>query len=158
MRNINLDVPGLRGTWTFDGQRSGIGSADFLLGYPSGAQLSNLAVVDQRLWMLSWFTQDDWKVTPKLTLNLGLRYDFATWPYEGADRMANFHPLTGQTFTPVNSPYGRGLIRSDKNNFAPRLGIAYQLTSNTVLRIGYGRFFMLFERAPTRVEPSFPGE
>ena len=53
MRNIYLDVPGLRGTWTFDGQRSGIGLADFLLGYPNGAQLSNLAVVDQRLWMLS---------------------------------------------------------------------------------------------------------
>jgi hypothetical protein len=39
------------------------------------------------------------------------------------------------------------LIRSDKNNFSPRLGIAYQLTANTVLRAGYGRFFMLFERA-----------
>ena len=147
MRNIYLDVPGLRGTWTFDGQRSGIGLADFLLGYPNGAQLSNLAVVDQRLWMLSWFAQDDWKVTPKLTLNLGLRYDFATWPYEGADRMTNFDPVAGQTFTPANSSYGKSLIRSDKNNFAPRLGIAYQLTPNTVLRTGYGRFFMLFERA-----------
>lgn len=147
MRNIYLDVPGLRGTWTFDGQRSGIGLADFLLGYPAGAQLSNLAVVDQRLWMLSWFVQDDWKVTPKLTLNLGLRCDFATWPYEGADRMTNFDPVTGQTFTPANSPYGKSLIRSDKNNFSPRLGFAYQLTPNTVLRTGYGRFFMLFERA-----------
>ncbi|MCI0620639.1 MAG: TonB-dependent receptor [Acidobacteria bacterium] len=146
MRNIYLDVPALRGSWTFDGQRSEIGLADFLLGYPSGAQLSNLAVVDQRLWMLSWFVQDDWKVTPKLTLNLGLRYDFATWPYEGADRMTNFNPLTGQTFTPANSPYGKSLVRSDKNNFAPRLGIAYQLTPNTVLRTGYGRFFMLLER------------
>ncbi|MEW5975667.1 MAG: TonB-dependent receptor [Acidobacteriota bacterium] len=147
MRNIYLDVPGLRGTWTFDGQRSGVGLADFLLGYPSSAQLSNLAIVDQRLWMSSWFVQDDWKVHPRLTLNLGLRYDFATWPYEGADRMTNFDPLTGQTFTPANSPYGKSLVRSDKNNFAPRLGIAYQLTPNMVLRTGYGRFFMLFERA-----------
>jgi len=146
MRNIYLDVPGLRGTWMFDGQRSGIGLADFLLGYPSGAQLSNLAVVDQRLWMVCGFAQDDWKVTPKLTLNLGLPYDFATWPYEGADRMTNFDPVTGQTYTPANSPYGKSLIRSDKNNFSPRLGIAYQLTPNTVLRTGYGRFFMLFER------------
>lgn len=147
MRNIYLDVPGLRGTWTFDGQRTGIGLADFLLGYPSNAQLSNLAVVDQRLWMLAWFVQDDWKVTPKLTLNLGLRYDFATWPYEGADRMTNFNPLTGQTFTPANSLYGKSLVRSDKNNLAPRLGIAYQMTPGMVLRTGYGRFFMLFERA-----------
>ncbi len=147
MRNIYLDVPGLRGSLTFDGQRTGIGLADFLLGYPSAAQLSNFAVVDQRLWMYSNFVQDDWKVTPKLTLNLGLRYDFATWPYEGADRMANFDPTNGTRFTPDNSPYGRSLIKADKNNFAPRLGLAYQLTQKTVMRAGYGRFYMLFERA-----------
>jgi len=147
MRNIYLDVPGLRGSWTFDGQRTGIGLADFLLGYPSAAQLSNLAVVDQRMKMFSTFFQDDWKVTPKLTLNLGIRYDFATWPYEGADRMTNFDPLTGRTFTPANSPVGRSLVESDKNNFAPRVGLAYQFTPRTVVRAGYGRFFMLFERA-----------
>jgi hypothetical protein len=50
-------------------------------------------------------------------------------------------------FTPANSTVGRGLVNPDKNNFAPRLGIAYQLTDNTVVRTGYGRFFMLFERA-----------
>lgn len=147
MRNIYLDVPGLRGTLQFDGQRTGIGLADFLLGYPAGAQLSNLAVVDQRLWMVSGFFQDDWKVTSRLTINLGLRYDFATWPYEGADRMANFDVATGTIFTPANSRYGRSLVRSDKNNFAPRVGLAYLLTPETVVRVGYGRFFMLFERA-----------
>ncbi len=147
MRNIYLDVPGLRGTLTFDGQRTGIGLADFLLGYPSGAQLSNLAVVDTRLWMLSGFFQDDWKVTPRLTVNLGLRYDFATWPYDGADRMTNFDPATGRTFTPANSPFGRSLIQADRNNFAPRVGFAYQATDRTVVRAGYGRFYMLFERA-----------
>lgn len=147
MRNIYLDVPGLRGTWTFDGQRTGIGVADFLLGYPSAAQLTNLAVVDQRLRMFSMFFQDDWKATPKLTLNLGLRYDYATWPYEGADRMTNLDPATGKTFTPASSPYGRSLVSADKNNIAPRIGVAYQLGSKTVMRIGYGRFFMLLERA-----------
>ena len=147
MRNIFLDVPGLRGTLNFDGQRTGIGLADFLLGYPSGAQLSNLAVVDSRMWMASGFFQDDWKATPKLTLNLGARYDFATWPYEGADRIANFDPLTGTIFTPANSPYGKSLVRNDRNNFAPRVGLAYMLTPETVLRAGYGRFYMLFERA-----------
>jgi outer membrane receptor protein involved in Fe transport len=147
MRNIFLDVPALRGSLTFDGQRTGIGLADFLLGYPSAAQLSNLAVVDQRLWMYSNFVQDDWKVTPRLTVNLGLRYDFATWPYEGADRITNFDPATATTFTPANSKYGRSLIKPDKNNLAPRIGLAYQLTSSTVMRVGYGRFYMLFERA-----------
>ena len=147
MRNIYLDVPSLRGTLNFDGNRTGVGLADFLLGYPSGAQLANPAVVDSRLKMFSGFLQDDWKVTPKLTFNLGLRYDYATWPYEGRDRLTNLDPLTGQLFTPANSPYGRSLIQPDKNNFAPRLGLAYQWNDETVLRAGYGRFYMLFERA-----------
>lgn len=159
MRNIYLDVPGLRGSFTFDGNRTsnpaavagapvtGIGMADFLLGYPSNAQLTNLAVVDQRLKMYSFFYQDDWKATQKLTLNLGIRYDYATWPYEGADRMTNFDPLTGIKFTPANSPVGRSLVRPDKTNFAPRVGLAYQYNDKTVVRAGYGRFFMLFERA-----------
>ncbi|MEP6913295.1 MAG: TonB-dependent receptor [bacterium] len=147
MRNIYLDVPGLRGTFNFDGNRTGIGLADFLLGYPSSAQLTNPAVVDARLKMYSAFFQDDWKITPKLTLNLGVRYDYATWPYEGADRLTNLDPTTGQKFTPANSSFGRGLVRPDKNNVAPRLGMVYQLTPQTVVRAGYGRFYMLFERA-----------
>ncbi|HEX8339224.1 MAG TPA: TonB-dependent receptor, partial [Pyrinomonadaceae bacterium] len=147
MRNIYLDVPSLRGTLNFDGNRTAIGLADFLLGYPSGAQLANPAVVDSRLKMFSGFLQDDWKATPKLTLNLGLRYDYATWPYEGADRLTNLDPETGQLFTPANSPVGRSLVKPDRNNFAPRVGLAYQLGEATVLRAGYGRFYMLFERA-----------
>ncbi|HEX9422587.1 MAG TPA: TonB-dependent receptor [Pyrinomonadaceae bacterium] len=147
MRNIYLDVPGLRGSFNFDGNRTGIGLADFLLGYPSSAQLTNPAVVDARLKMYSAFFQDDWKVTPNLTLNLGVRYDYATWPYEGADRLTNLDPSTGQKFTPANSRFGRGLVTPDKNNIAPRVGLVYQLTPQTVVRAGYGRFYMLFERA-----------
>ena len=147
MRNIYLDVPSLRGTYTFDGNRTGIGIADFLLGYPSAAQLANPQVVDSRLKMFSGFVQDDWKAGRKLTLNLGLRYDYATWPYEGRDRLTNLDPVTGQLFTPANSPYGRSLVKPDKNNFAPRAGLAYQWNDKTVVRTGYGRFYMLFERA-----------
>jgi len=97
--------------------------------------------------MYSGFVQDDWKVTPKLTLNLGLRYDYATWPYEGANRLTNLDPLTGLRFTPANSQVGKSLVKPDKNNFAPRLGLVYQLRPQTVVRAGYGRFYMLFERA-----------
>lgn len=147
MRNIYVDIPAPRGDWTFDGNRTGIGVADFLLGYPSAAQLSNLNPVDLRIWMASGFLQDDWKLTPKLTLNLGLRYDFATWPYEGRDRFTNVDPATGALFTPADSRFGRSLVAADKNNLAPRFGLAYQLGPKTVLRAGYGRFFMLFERA-----------
>ena len=147
MRNIYMDMPAVRGQMTFDGNRTNIGFADFLLGYPQQQQLTNLAIVDQRLRMFSGFFQDDWKVTPRLTANLGLRYDYATWPMEGRDRMTNLDPTTGQKFTPANSPFGRGLVKPDKNNFAPRIGLAYQLTPKTVVRAGYGRFFMTFERA-----------
>src|SRR4029450_6585093 len=80
-------------------------------------------------------------------MTLGLRYDFATWPYEGADRLTNLDPLTGLKFTPADSQFGKSLVKTDKNNFAPRIGLVYQLDSQTVLRAGYGRFYMLFERA-----------
>ncbi|HXG64488.1 MAG TPA: TonB-dependent receptor, partial [Blastocatellia bacterium] len=148
MRNIYLDIPAMRGDMSFTGQFTGNPLADFLLGYVGQAQTSVFTQVDQRLWMLSFFAQDDWKVTPLLTLNLGLRYDFATWPYEGANRMANLDPATGQLiFASDGSLADRTLIKTDKNNFAPRIGIAYQLDEKTVLRTGYGRFYQLFERA-----------
>ena len=153
MRNIFLDIPALRGDIRFSGQYTGIGLADFLLGYPFRAELSNPAVVDARNEMFSFFFQDDWKATPKLTVNFGLRYDFAEWPFEGQDRMTNLNPATGERFTAASaagfasSTVGRSLVDSDKNNFGPRLGLAYQLTPETVLRVGYGRFFQLLERA-----------
>jgi outer membrane receptor protein involved in Fe transport len=146
MRNIYLDVPGLRGSWSFDGRFTGIPWADFLMGYPQGAQLTNLFVGDQRIWMTSFFFQDEWKLTPKLTFNYGLRYDYATWPHDARNRLTNLDPATGQLFTPANSTYGNGLVQPDKNNWAPRLGLAYQLGSKWVLRTGYGRFYQLFER------------
>jgi hypothetical protein len=146
MRNIYLDIPALRGQLTFDGNRTGIGLADFLLGYPSQQQLTNLVQVDQRLEMYSFFFQDDWRVGSKLTVNLGIRWDFIGWPYEASDRMTNFDVTTGEVFTPKNSSFGRSLVKSDKNNLAPRAGIAYQITPKTVVRAGYGRFFTGFER------------
>jgi len=51
--------------------------------------------ITTRLWMMSYFYQHDWKLNPRLTLNFGLRYDFATWPYEGGNRMTNVDPATG---------------------------------------------------------------
>jgi hypothetical protein len=55
--------------------------------------------------------------------------------------------VTGLRFTPANSQFGKSLVKPDKNNFAPRIGLVYQLNQETVVRAGYGRFFMLFERA-----------
>ena len=114
--------------------------------YPQSAQLTNLDIVDERLWMTSFFFQDEWKATPRLSVNYGLRYDYSTWPHEARNRMSNLNPLTGERFTPANSPFGDGLVNPDKNNFAPRLGLAYHANPNWVMRAGYGRFYQLFER------------
>ncbi|HKC85163.1 MAG TPA: TonB-dependent receptor, partial [Blastocatellia bacterium] len=125
----------------------GNGYADFLLGYVQGAQTSVFHEVDQRLWMWSGFAQDDWKVSSRLTLNLGLRYDFATWPFEAKNQMANLDLQTGQmVFAKDGSLSERTLVKTDKNNFAPRIGIAWSLSDRTVIRAGYGRFYQLFER------------
>ncbi len=71
---------------------TGISYADGLIGYAQQVQLSNVHFVDQRLWFISGFAQDDFKITPKLTLNLGLRYELATPALEGKNQMANFDP------------------------------------------------------------------
>jgi hypothetical protein len=161
VRNNFLDVPATRGQMNFDriftcqrnasGQcvaGTGFSYADFLLGYVQQAQLTNVYVVDQRLHMYSFFMQDDYKITPRLTMNLGLRYDFASPAYEGRNRMANFDPSGAGSlvFAQDGSLEQRTLVKPDRNNFAPRVGLAWQLTDKTVLRAGYGIFYGLFDR------------
>ena len=112
----------------------------------------------------AFYVQDDWKVTPKLTVNIGLRYEWST-PYTERYNRLQFNDFTGDTgiSIPVDRD-GTGLfpqfgqigeIRGistfptsghrnspvDRNNWAPRLGFAYQLASNTVLRGGAGMFY-----------------
>jgi outer membrane receptor protein involved in Fe transport len=161
MRNIFQDEPGTRGSLTFDkiftcqrgpnGQcvgKSGLSYADALLGYVKSAQLTNVFFVDQRLRMLSGFAQDDWKLNPRLTLNLGLRYDFAPSPTEGKNRVANFNPAgTGSLVSAANGSFSqRSLVNTNFSNWGPRVGFAYSPTPKTVVRGGYGLFYTLFER------------
>jgi len=161
LRNIFQDEPGTRGSLTFDkiftcqrgsnGQctgNTGLSYADGLLGYVRSAQLTNVFFVDQRLRMFSGFAQDDWKLNPKLTLNLGLRYDYAPAAYEGKNHLANFNSAGAGSLTvaTAGSLDNRSTIATNNKNFGPRVGFAYSPLPKTVIRGGYGIFYTLFER------------
>ncbi|HEX6494872.1 MAG TPA: carboxypeptidase regulatory-like domain-containing protein [Acidobacteriaceae bacterium] len=151
MRNIFQDEGGMRGDLTFTGVFTGFPYADGLLGYTQSTQLTNVMTVDQRLWMASGFFEDDWKATPQLTLNLGLRYDFSTPAMTANDQMANFSP-TGNggagalVFAKSGSVGDRSLIDPSTKNFGPRFGVSFSPDTKTVLRGGYGIYYTLFER------------
>jgi hypothetical protein len=98
--------------------------------------------MDQGQRMQFYFIQDDYKLTPKLTLNLGLRYEYATPPLEKKNRFANFDPKSGtMIFAKDGDIFDRALIHPDRNNVAPRFGFAYSPTQRWVVRGAYGIFY-----------------
>src|SRR5262249_38148583 len=158
---------------------STVGGPDFVGGPSNGAGnnsifVSNISLTDNGKNYYGTYFQDDWKVTPKLTLNLGLRWDFFGLVYEHRGNQANFVPSGPPTGSPMylipNGPnannlspsfrsllgtdgialkignsYGKGLGNSQKTNFAPRFGFAYQVSSKLVARGGFGMFYNGFE-------------
>jgi len=85
----------------------------------------------------NFFLQDDIQVSRRLTVNAGIRYQYDTVPRESHDRIANFDPVTGRLDAP-----GTDIFKAPRNNWGPRLGLAYSLSDSkkTVLRMGYGVF------------------
>jgi outer membrane receptor protein involved in Fe transport len=164
---VNDNNP-LYGSWTYGGGYSASGStvsdtywADFLFGLTSSYQLANYFVVHLRQTQDSAYAQDDWKVTPKLTLNLGLRWEYGSPYSEENNYISNFDPVSqtvltlnphavaGNGITPVSpgGVYGKTLINPDLGDFSPRVGFAYALTSKTVIRGGYGTSYAHYTRA-----------
>lgn len=146
-----------QGAYTFTGLYSsgssqvrggGYDFADFLLGLPQQATVNfGLGEVSMRGRSLSLFVQDDWRKAPNLTLNLGLRYELVKPFVETNGRMVNLDAAPGFTaVSPVISgqvgvysgQYPEGLIRTDTNNIAPRVGFAWRVAQGTILRGGYG--------------------
>ena len=155
-----------RGLFTFRGNFSGNALADFLLGWPLTAQRSSSfgGSTQPGASVLGYYLQDDWKVTPRLTLNVGVRYEIVTRWEDRDGQYANFDLKTNRIVVPERnggiSPlaiprlltvfpvvtnkaadFPSKLINGDHNNFSPRLGLAYRVTDKMVLRGGYGIYF-----------------
>jgi hypothetical protein len=146
---------------------SGNPIADFLLGTANFARLGSVTSEKDIGHAIEWFAQDKWRATNKLTVTAGLRYQFNPPTWEARDRISSvlfdrgyrnarvvvpigqdentfrFMRDTLFPFIPVQRATGldRGLVHNSYKNFAPRLGIAYQIGPKTVLRTGYGIFF-----------------
>jgi Carboxypeptidase regulatory-like domain/TonB dependent receptor len=191
-----LQPPWSRGEFDYNGNYTEIpnvdkgstGRADFLLtpiaaqnggtiNYVGGTSemfVSNISLTDNGKNYWGTYINDDWKVTPKLTVNLGLRWDFFGLVFEHHSNQANFVPGGAPIGSPIylmpgavsasslsssftnllaadgiglgiTNKYGKGLGNSQKANFAPRLGFAYQATPKLVARGGFGMFYNGFE-------------
>ena len=130
------------GAMNFAGLFTGRAVGDLLLGLPSVFALTSFTVIDQGQHMYFSFLQDDYKISRKLTLNLGIRYEYSTPPIERENRLANFDPATGSMqFAKDGSTFERSLIHPDRNNWAPRVGFSYSPASQWVIRGAYGVFY-----------------
>jgi hypothetical protein len=135
------------GDFDFNGQFTGGVLADFLLGYSSAAfETGQTGLFGMRWWEFSSYFMDDFRVSPKLTLNLGVRYDIYTPQVEEFNRLANFDFATGLFIQPGVRPgvSRSGNVVTNYHNFSPRIGFAYTpWNSKTVVRGGYGIFYDL---------------
>jgi hypothetical protein len=121
---------------------TGDAMAGFLLGTASAIEQDFLlTLAGIRATEYGAFLQDDWRVNTRLTLNLGVRYEYDTPFSEVANRWANFDVATGKLrIAGFNSDPNVG-VQPDRNNFAPRFGFAYQLRPGTAVRGGYGIYY-----------------
>ncbi len=155
-----------RGTHTFTGlltsgfdaaghplPRTGFDFADFLLGLPQSSTIrwGNPDIYFRAGGWNGYFVED-WRLKPGLTLNLGIRYEYASPWFEKYDRMANLDVAPGfrdvavvtpRTTGPYSGRFPRGLVNPDRNNFAPRVALAWRPSQrgSLVVRLGYGIYY-----------------
>ena len=138
------------GTFTFNGQFTGIAFADFLLGKVNTMTQGSVRENNGRTRATSLYVQDDWRLGPRLTLSAGLRWDpfFAFWDLDQPQPV--FRPGQQSVLYP-NAPLGllyagdpgvpQGGHPTQWNNYAPRVGLAWSLNAKTSVRAGYGIFY-----------------
>jgi Carboxypeptidase regulatory-like domain len=131
------------GTMSFTGAYTGLGLADFLYGVPVTSQLDVSKFFSLIRFRPSFYIQDSYRITPRLTLNFGLRDDLVTPWVERHNRLAGWDPSNGGSLVPVGSGVfpGNSVVDGRYTNFAPRFGFAYNIDSKTVLRGGFGIFY-----------------
>jgi Carboxypeptidase regulatory-like domain/TonB dependent receptor len=152
-------------------QGSGNAIADMLLGFPISARISTVTAFHNRQHSYGAFVTDTYKAAQNLTLDLGLRYDYATPFYEADNRESNFDYTTGKIIPAGTPGYPKNLANVDKADFAPRIGLSYNPFPSRplVVRAGYGRFFIFNEirtgdplqldyNLPFFFEPSFQSD
>jgi hypothetical protein len=135
--------------------------ADLLLGAVRRSDITTLNSFDQRRRFYGAYVQHDFRATSQLTLNMGLRYDYITPWWEGQNRFSNLDIDTNPASPTLliaedGSLASRSLLEADRNNFAPRLGVAYKATERLVVRAGYGMFYGANEQTGDRYMGSGP--
>ena len=175
LRNHIINTFRMDGNFTFNGQLSGDGLADFLLGRASNFVQGGGEFKDLKGTKWGFYVQDNWRVNKSLTLNLGLRWDPYFPYYDREGRVVCFEPGARSTRYP-NAPAGMlyggdnhdagcpvGGSESNVANFAPRIGFAYRLTADgrTSLRGGFGYFYTPIQASAfnpfTNIAPFAPG-
>ena len=121
--------------------------ADFLFGNRSSYSLTNFVIVHLRQRYFAGYVQDDFNVSPRLTLNIGMRYEIMTPQFEADNKLANFNPATNSITQASNgSIFDRALVHVPTKNFAPRFGFSYSVDPKTALRAGYGLVYVQYNR------------
>ncbi len=143
-----MDVNPLNGRDTYAGNFTGNNLADFLFGLRSKYEISTFFIANLRQAMHFGYIQDDFKLLPKLTVNVGMRYEYGSPQWERDNNLTNFDPVSKTMLKAKSGSISdRALVDPDLTDFGPRFGIAWEVMPKTAVRAGYGISYTHFNRS-----------